>query len=242
MKRKAMETFVSEELPGYHDLTMIAGDASFRRYFRVQHQNISYIVMDAPPEHENVELFVQVATAFAQAGLHVPEIIAADIDNGYLLLADFGDAPLQTYLTAEPHKWLPVCLDELLRLQSQGGQHLLELPDYDTILLLKELSLFPEWFVSELLQEKLSHNEEQLLNDLNQLLIDNALNQPQVWVHRDYHCRNLMKVDEEKIGVIDFQDAVFGGITYDLVSLLKDCYIRYPKPVVSRYLQDYYPI
>lgn len=240
MSRKTVENFLEDVLSGYYDLTMVAGDASFRRYFRVWHRQISYIVMDAPPEHENVELFVQVATGFAQAGIAVPEIIDADVDDGYLLLSDFGDQPLQSLLTVFPEQWLPVCLSTLSTLQKQGGQHLLELPEYDGSLLLKELSLFPEWFVTELLKEKLSQSEESMLHDLNQRLIDSALNQPQVWVHRDYHCRNLMKIGDAHIGVIDFQDAVLGPLTYDLVSLLKDCYVRYAKQTVTASLKDYY--
>lgn len=240
MSRKSLADFLSQTLPGYQDLTMIAGDASFRRYFRVWQQDVSYIIMDAPPPKENVSLFVQVATAFAQAGLNVPEIIESDTDDGYLILSDFGDAILQPLLSQSPHDWLPICLDNLLQLQTRGGQHLLELPDYDRSLLLQELSLLPEWFITEFLGEKLNADEESLLQDLNELLISNAVNQPQVWVHRDYHCRNLMQVGEQQLGIIDFQDAVLGAITYDLASILKDCYIRYPDEIVQHYLQDYY--
>ncbi len=238
--RKTLEIFLQDNLPSYCDLTMVAGDASFRRYFRVYQNRVSYIVMDAPPSHENAELFVQVAMAFAQAGINVPEIIDSDLENGYLLLSDFGDQPLQSLLTEKPDDWLPVCLDTLLTLQNQGGQHLLELPEYSDELLLQEMSLFPEWFITAFLQEKLTSQEEEQLQQLYRILIDSALNQPQVWVHRDYHCRNLMKVDERKLGVIDFQDAVLGPITYDLVSLLKDCYIRYPRMTVRNYLEKYY--
>ncbi|PID66013.1 MAG: aminoglycoside phosphotransferase [Gammaproteobacteria bacterium] len=240
MKRKTLQEFLQQALPQYDALTVIAGDASFRRYFRVSQHGITYIVMDAPPAYESVALFVQVGTAFAQAGLNVPEIIEADIDAGYLLLSDLGEQTLQTLLTAFTDKWLPICLANLLKLQTQGGQHLLELPEYDGQLLLRELSLFPEWFITELLQEKLNQDEEVLLQALNRLLIDSALNQPQVWVHRDYHSRNLMPVGEDGLGIIDFQDAVLGAVTYDLVSLLKDCYVRYPKATVTRYLKDYY--
>lgn len=240
INRKTLADFLQKALPRYENVVMVAGDASFRRYFRVQQRGVSYIVMDAPPPHENAELFAQVATAFAQAGLNVPEIIESDMDDGYLLLSDFGDQTLQALLTAFPDTWLPVCLDSLLKLQTQGGQHLLELPEYDDALLIRELSLFPEWFITELLGEKLNQDEEVQLQDLNRLLIDSALNQPQVWVHRDYHCRNLMNVGHQQIGIIDFQDAVLGALTYDLVSLLKDCYVRYPKSTVKRYLKDYY--
>lgn len=238
--RKTLELFLQYSLPGYEDLTMVAGDASFRRYFRVWQHGVSYIVMDAPPTHENVELFVQVAMGFAQAGINVPEIIDSDLDDGYLILSDFGDQPLQSSLTQSPDAWLPLCLQTLLRLQAQGGQHLLELPEYGAELLLRELSLLPEWFITGFLQEKLTDEEESILQTLYQTLIDSALNQPQVWVHRDYHSRNLMKVDDNCLGVIDFQDAVFGPITYDLVSILKDCYIRYPRMTVKHYVEQYY--
>lgn len=238
--RKTLETFVEAVLPGYQSMQMIAGDASFRKYYRVEQNGVSYIVMDAPPEQENTALFVQVATAFAQAGINVPEIIEDDVENGYLVLSDFGNQPLQDLLLAEPEQWLPKCMDKLFLLQTQGGQHLLELPEYDHMLLLRELSLFSEWFVDGLLSERLTMAEEVLINRLNHYLIESALGQPQVWVHRDYHCRNLMKVGKSAIGVIDFQDAVWGPITYDLVSILKDCYIRYPQSILDAQLQAYY--
>lgn len=245
--RLSIENFLDRVLSGYENLTMIAGDASFRRYYRVEQSGISYIVMDAPPTHEDAGLFVQVATAFAQAGVNVPDIIEDDLENGYLLLSDFGDEQLSNSVAAAPQQWLPICLERLFELQTRGGQHVLELPLYDNMLLLNELSLFPEWFVTELLGEKLSDAEEALLSDLNHTLIDNALNQPQVWVHRDYHSRNLMKVGDavgdnlgNNLGIIDFQDAVFGAVTYDLVSVLKDCYVRYPKSTVREQLQQYY--
>lgn len=238
--RISLEHFLAAVLPGYTDLTMVAGDASFRRYFRAHQAGISYIIMDAPPSHEDAGLFVQIATAFAQAGVNVPQIIETDLDNGYLLLSDFGDETLQPFITANPQHWLPIALARLFELQARGGQHVLELPDYDDALLLRELSLFPEWFVTELLADKLDEAEESALNDLNRLLIDNAQNQPQVWVHRDYHSRNLMKVGDDELGIIDFQDAVFGAVTYDLVSILKDCYVRYPKALVREMLEQYY--
>ncbi|MGY0399137.1 MAG: aminoglycoside phosphotransferase family protein [Ostreibacterium sp.] len=239
MKRKTVDEFLLAVLPNYRHLTRLEGDASTRCYFRARQDNISYIIMDAPTNVE-VGLFVQVATAYAQASINVPEIIDMDLDNGYILLSDFGDETLQSPLTVDADKWLPICLERLLTLQKQGGQHLLELPEYGSELLLRELSLFPEWFVTELLGEKLSANEELLLRDLNQLLINSALSQSSVWVHRDYHCRNIMKVKENDVGIIDFQDSVLGPVTYDIVSLLKDCYIRYPKATVKTYLQQYY--
>lgn len=238
--RAGLTDFLDSALPDYDNLHMIAGDASFRKYYRLNQNGVSYILMDAPPEHEDAALFVQIATAFAQAGINVPQIIEDDLDNGYLLLSDFGDEQLQPFVSANPTHWLPIALEHLFELQTQGGQHILELPDYDNELLLRELSLFPEWFITELLGDKLSRDEEDLLNDLNRTLVDSALNQPQVWVHRDYHGRNLMKIGDDNLGIIDFQDAVFGAITYDLASILKDCYIRYPKDIVRTQLEHYY--
>ncbi len=238
--RTTLDHFLQTALPGYSVPTMVAGDASFRRYFRTHHAGISYIIMDAPPSHEDAGLFAQIATAFAQAGVNVPQIIETDLDNGYLLMSDFGDEQLQPFITTNPQHWLPIALDRLFALQTHGGQHVLPLPDYDHTLLLRELSLFPEWFITELLGQRLNAAEESALNDLNRVLIDNALNQPQVWVHRDYHSRNLMKVGADDLGVLDFQDAVFGAVTYDLVSLLKDCYVRYPKSLLHECLQQYY--
>ncbi len=238
--RISVHDFMAAVLPDYEYLTLIAGDASFRKYYRTAKDGINYIVMDAPPAHEDARLFSQVATAFAQAGINVPDIIEDDLEHGYLLLSDFGDEPLQQVISSNPTHWLPICLDTLFDMQLRGGQHILELPPYDDAVLLRELSLFPEWFITELLGEKLTDDEESQLLTLNRLLIDSAVKQPQTWVHRDYHSRNLMKIGEASLGVIDFQDAVLGAITYDLVSLLKDCYVRYPKDMIEQQLQQYY--
>lgn len=240
MMRISVETFVHQHLPRYENLHVIADDASFRRYYRAVQDGISYVIMDAPPAHEDARRFAQIATAFAQAGVNVPDILEDDFDNGYLLLSDFGDEPLQHYLSIDAAHWLPICLEHLFDLQWRGGQHIVELPLYDERTLLRELQLFPQWFVAALLQETLTDEEAALLDELNQRLIDSAIKQPQTWVHRDYHSRNLMKVGEAKLGVIDFQDAVLGPITYDLVSILKDCYVRYPKAAVREQLEQYY--
>lgn len=240
MSRKSLKTFINEVVPECETVSKIAGDASFRDYYRIHCNKLSYIVMDAPPTQENTEVFIHVAKAFAQAGLCVPEIIAEDSDNGYLLLSDFGDVTLQSLLLTAPTVWLPRCSALLLKLQTQGGQHLLELPEYSSMILLRELSLFSEWFVLELLEEQLTEADESLIDELNQQVIASALAQPQAWVHRDYHCRNLMRISDDEIGIIDFQDAVLGPITYDLVSLLKDCYIHYPPEIVFQQLTFYY--
>ncbi len=141
--RITLNDFLQHALPNYENLTMVAGDASFRQYYRAYQNGVSYIIMDAPPEHEDVGRFVQVSTAFAQAGVNVPDIIEDDLDNGYLLLSDFGDDQLQHFAMIDPTHWLPIALDALFDMQRCGGQHVLELPMYDESLLLRELSLFP---------------------------------------------------------------------------------------------------
>lgn len=238
--RAGLEDFLATAAPGYRDLTMVSGDASFRKYYRIHHQNSTYIVMDAPPQQENAELFSQVSQAFAQAGIHVPIVVDADFDNGFLLLSDLGDTQLLSLLTGDKQsRLLKNALDVLFKLQQQGGQHILELPHYSNEKLLSEMQLFDTWFCKELLGINLNINQQKQLLKLYQILIESANKQTQTWVHRDYHSRNLM-LQQKQIGVIDFQDAVYGPITYDLASLLKDCYIRYDYQLIEKLLSDYH--
>ncbi len=240
MIRQGLTTFLDNSIPGYSDLYAVSGDASFRRYYRATHDNNTYVIMDAPPNHEDAELFSQVTQAFAQAGVNVPEIIDADFDNGFLLLSDFGDTQLLSLLTGDEQNYhLEQALKELFKLQQQGGQHILELPHYSNELLLTEMQLFDTWFVKELLGLELSLEQQKQLLKLYQMLIDSANKQTHTWVHRDYHSRNLMHT-KNQIGVIDHQDAVYGPITYDLASLLKDCYIRYEHDQIEKHLSDYH--
>ena len=183
--------------------------------------------MDAPPPQENCEPFVHVAKVFGDAGINVPRVLAQDLDSGFLLLTDLGDT---TYLTAIGDSKTNVndlyrdAYLALVKLQAASRKDVL--PDYDEALLSREMQLFPDWYVGKHLQESLSAEQQQSLQSMFSLLNRNILSQPQVYVHRDYHSRNLM-VCEENPGVLDFQDAVYGAITYDLVSLLKDAYVKW---------------
>lgn len=202
-------------------------DASFRRYFRISRGGAqpSLIAMDAPPAKEDCRQFVFVAQLFASAGVHVPAIHAQDLERGFLLLSDLGS---RTYLEAldddSAEGLYGKALDALLLIQraSRAGV----LPEYDKALLERELRLFPDWYVARQLQCELSVAQRELLEKSFLLLLENNLAQPQVFVHRDYHSRNLM-VCEPCPGILDFQDAVFGPITYDLASLLRDAYVAW---------------
>ena len=222
-------------------LTTASADASFRRYFRV-HLNGSdttLIVMDAPPEQENCAPFVQVAELFAKAGLHVPEVIAQDLEQGFLLLSDLGNA---TYLSALNDKTATNLYRDanlaLIKLQLASQPNVL--PNYDAALLNREMRLFPDWYIAQHLQTTLDDKQKAVLQNTFDVLTANILEQGQVYVHRDYHSRNLMVTDEGNPGVLDFQDAVYGAITYDLVSLLKDAYIAWQEEQVIDWLVRYW--
>ena len=220
-----------ESVLGHGDfaLTPASNDASFRRYFRARFADgrPSLIAMDAPPGREDCRPYVHVAELFGAAGAHVPAVHARDIDNGFLLLSDLGDT---TYLAAlEPgsaDRLYSDALESLLRIQlaSRAGA----LPEYSRELLSRELALFPEWYVARQLGRKLSDAQRRAMEESFAALLGNNLAQPRVFVHRDYHSRNLM-LCEPNPGILDFQDAVFGPATYDLVSLLRDAYISWPE-------------
>ena len=208
-------------------ITPASSDASFRRYFRVTDNDRTLIAMDAPPPQENCRPFVHVAEVFGVARLNVPHVLAQDLDRGFLLLTDLGDT---TYLAAINDSSTHVndlyrdANLALVKLQTASRQGVF--PDYDEALLTREMQLFPDWYVGQHLQAVLTPEQQQSLQSMFNLLNRNILGQPQVYVHRDYHSRNLM-VCEDNPGVLDFQDAVYGAITYDLVSLLKDAYVKW---------------
>jgi hypothetical protein len=214
-------------------------DASFRRYFRASlADGRTVVAMDAPPDREDCHPFVEIARRLERAGLHVPHIHAADLASGFLLLEDLGST---SYLQAlNPDSVERLYGDAIAALQQMQRRVSIEgLPAYDRELLLREMALFPDWLLQRHLGLTLSTDERQMLDAVFELLIDNALEQPVVCVHRDYHSRNLMVVDDRNPGIIDFQDAVAGPITYDLVSLLRDCYIRWPATQVDAWVAAY---
>jgi aminoglycoside/choline kinase family phosphotransferase len=209
-----------------------SADASFRRYFRVDAADgASYILMDAPPPQEDVRPFIHVAELFGKTGVSVPRVLAQDAERGFLLLTDLGAT---TYLhqlnTDTAHKLYLDAIDALVLLQAQSQPDML--PEYDRALLLRELQLFPDWYVAKHRGVTLDDKQQTALQKVFDALLANNLAQPQVYVHRDYHSRNLMVLDGGNPGILDFQDAVYGPITYDLVSLLRDAYIQWDEELV----------
>jgi hypothetical protein len=207
-------------------LAPASADASFRRYFRATFDDReTLIVMDAPPEHEDCKPFIRIAQLFGTAGANVPQVLAQDLDRGFLLLTDLGAT---TYLTAlnmdNADRLYRDAVSALVTIQraSQPGV----LPEYDEALLTRELQLFPDWYIAKHLGVEIKPAQQAVLTQTFALLNRNILAQAQVYVHRDYHSRNLM-LCENNPGILDFQDAVYGAITYDLVSLLKDAYISW---------------
>lgn len=206
------------------ELEVVSGDASFRRYFRVRGSDgrVSLIAVDAPTPQEDCRPFVAVARALLSGGVMVPEVLAVDYDSGFMLLSDLGDDLLLDSLNASNVEVLYAkALDSLPRIMSCQA----DVPPYAESKLIEEMSLFPDWFLTKYLDVTV---DDQLFKDVFHYLTGSALEQPQVFVHRDYHSRNLMVTEFNALGVIDFQDAVMGPITYDIVSLLRDCYVAWP--------------
>jgi N-acetylmuramate 1-kinase len=215
-----------------HTLEAASADASFRRYLRVQSPTASFIVMDAPPPQEDVRPFVKLAGLINAAGLHAPEVLACDEQQGFLLLSDLGQQlylpTLQTATPAQADALMRDALKALVQFQQRVDGS--GLPPYDEALLARELALFPEWCVQREFGITWSERERQQWDRLCRLLIDSALAQPAVPVHRDWMPRNLM-VAEPNPGILDFQDAVRGPITYDLASLLRDAFLSWDEPM-----------
>jgi len=223
-------------------------DASFRRYFRVFVAGKSYIAMDAPPGKENTEPFVRIGKRLFSLGLNVPEILYQDVASGFLLLGDLGD---RTYLNELNRNKSNRQIAERLYGDAMGALVVLQagtfsepgfLPDYDAALLMQEMNLFPEWYLGKHLGINLNDEQLQIIEKCFQVLAEMALMQPRVWVHRDYHSRNLMLTARNNPGILDFQDAVSGPVTYDLVSLLRDCYIAWPREQVADWAKGYFQL
>ena len=228
---------------GYRDYTLsiASEDASFRTYYRVEQGTDSWILMDAPPEKESCERFIVVANKIRRAKLSAPEIIEQDAVQGFLLLTDFGNRAYLSVLDSKSEGLLYAdALAALLKMQTAIECD--DLPVYDEILLTREMDLFRDCFLKDLLGIELDQNQQTQWTSIKNTLIQNALEQPQVFVHRDYHSRNLMKIDINSPGILDFQDAVKGPVTYDLVSLLRDCYIAWPPVRVDQLALDFYEI
>jgi N-acetylmuramate 1-kinase len=218
-----------------------SSDASFRRYFRVYSGNDTYVVMDAPPGKEDVRPYVKVSALLESLGAHVPHVHEVDSARGLLLLEDLGTTLYLERLAAgdDPEPLYAAALDALAAIQVRGGDASRELPPYGRSELAREMALMPEWFLDRHLALTLTDSERRLLADTFEFLILEALAQPAVFVHRDYHARNLMVVAARNPGIIDFQDALRGPVGYDLVSLLKDCYIAWPRARVVGWVRAY---
>lgn len=235
-------------------LTAASSDASFRRYFRVHLKDayVGYhtlIAMDAPPPQEDCAPFVKVAKLLLNAGLNAPQILAQDLINGFLLSSDLGDTTYLSQLSAHHTQFNRAGLDHAQQLYSDATYALIkmqlhyqagDLPNYDETLLTREMQLFPDWYIAKHLGVKLEAEQQAVLDTTFNVLNQNILAQGQVMVHRDYHSRNLMVTAVNNPGVLDFQDAVYGAITYDLVSLLKDAYIEWEEEQVIDWAVRYW--
>lgn len=236
---EAIHRWLEDEL-GFpeHGLTPASSDASFRRYFRCRHDSRTHIVMDAPPRHQPTGPYLDVTARLLAAGINVPRVLALDLEQGFLLLSDLGDEQYLQRLNTERCKTLYAdALDSLFTMQLKADTE--GLPDYEAALLLEEMALFRDWYLGRHLGIELSSQQKWVLRETFHLLAGNALEQPRRFVHRDYHSRNLMWLAENNPGVLDFQDAVLGPITYDLVSLLRDCYIAWPDEMVASWMEEY---
>jgi len=225
---KGLEASWQLDLP---TLAPASADASFRRYFRIQSQNPNFgtfIVMDAPPQHEPLDAFIKVDLLLGEAGLNVPKILEKDLEQGFLLLSDLGNKTYLSELNDDTANQLYKDATHAL-VQMQLASKPDVLPNYDEALLQRELDLFPEWYLKKHLNIELSEIQDLQLKQAFALIIENNLNQSKVYVHRDFHSRNLMVTEQNNPGVLDFQDAVYGPITYDASSLWKDAYIAWPE-------------
>ncbi|MBI5331760.1 MAG: phosphotransferase [Betaproteobacteria bacterium] len=221
------------------DLTPASADASFRRYFRAHTAQGTSIVMDAPPTHEDCRPWLHVTRLFREAGVNTPAVLAENLEEGFLLISDLGSA---TYLSALND----ASADALYRdanaalIKIQLASRPQELPEYDAALLLREMRLFPDWYLAQHLKITLSAEQTQGMEDAFQAILANNLAQPKVYVHRDWHSRNLMVTGADNPGIVDFQDAVYGPITYDLASIYKDAYIRWDEERVLDWCVRYW--
>jgi aminoglycoside/choline kinase family phosphotransferase len=221
-------------------------DASFRRYFRLDvvpalHDKLgaTLVVMDAPPERENVPAFIHVAGLLFDAGVTVPAIVARDLEQGFLLLSDLGTTTYLQRLDVDNASFMySDAVDALIKFQlaSQPGV----LPEFDRAFVLRELNIFPEWFIGRHLGATLTEVQQAQLDKVFEAITANVLAQQQVFMHRDFHSRNLMFLDQGNPGVLDFQDAVYGPVTYDLASLLRDAYIQWDEDFVLDWVVRYW--
>ena len=251
-----LETEIQSDIQSFEPAS---NDASFRRYFRVtfkqtifdQPAGKSFIIMDAPPEKESIRSFIEIAASLESTGVNVPHLYAIDKSNGFILMSDLGSTAYLSLLNSDSGSGSKSGLEQADKLYSDAMSALvvmqsgmrqkctLELPKYDSLRLRAEMELLPDWYIKVHCQQTLDEVEQAVLEQAMERLIISAEEQPQVFVHRDYHSRNLMFYAEHNPGVIDFQDAVIGPITYDLVSLLRDSYIAWPKENIYAWVEQF---
>lgn len=238
-RKQQLETWLQLVLSQPFTLTTASADASFRRYFRVHLADNTLIAMDAPPPQEDCKPFIKVAELLLEVGLNVPKLIAQDIAQGFLLLSDLGDYTYLSQINAQNASTLyGDAYHALIQMQLASKPNVL--PPYDEALLTREMQLFPDWYISKHLGFELDAKQEAVLQATFAVLNRNILSQPQVYVHRDYHARNLMVTQDNNPGILDFQDAVYGPITYDLVSLFKDAYISWDEEIIMDWVVRYW--
>ncbi|AHE65949.1 aminoglycoside phosphotransferase family protein [Legionella oakridgensis] len=243
-RQSALNQWLNELFKGMQfTLIPLAGDASFRRYFRLQCQQQTYIVMDAPPDKETIQPFITIGKALANIGLHTPAISAVHHTQGFVLLEDFGDQLFLNALSNHKEDTLyEAAMTTLIQMQSCSINNL-HLLDFNQTHMLEEMSLFRQWFLEAYLGLTLDANDVRLIQNTFNRLAEMIVEQPQVFIHRDYHSRNLMIMEGKpsiELGIIDYQDAMRGPFTYDLVSLLKDCYIQWPHEIIDTWISYFY--
>ncbi len=243
-RERALNKWLSGIYPQQNiGLIPLAGDASFRRYFRVNLEGATRILMDAPPDKEPVVPFVKIGQTLRAMGLHTPKIYHADYDNGFLLLEDLGDRLfLQSLVSSKADKLYHQAMDALICLQKTPIENA-SIPKFDAQYMLTQMQLFKTWFLEHWLNMKLTESQRHLLEQTFLTLAQHISQQTYVFMHSDFHSRNLLVLNEQgeqNLGIIDFQDAMIGPYTYDLVSLLKDCYIHWPKATVTQWLEYFY--
>jgi aminoglycoside/choline kinase family phosphotransferase len=234
----ARANVLNADIPKSAVLVPVSDDASFRRYFRFSEGGAGLVFVDAPPEHEDNESFVKISAALCEAGLNCPEVKAFDYSLGYLAVTDLGDRLYLDELMENPSA-MPSLYGEAIGAILKLLPVTCELPSYDAQKLKAEMSLFNEWFLEGQLGLNVNSDLAQMLDEVYECLVSSALEQPVGFVHRDFHCRNLMVEAAANPGIIDFQDAVFGPVTYDLVSLYKDCYYRFDRNLVEQVVEDF---
>lgn len=248
IREYAFHNWLTQQLPKKPFTTeKMSGDAGFRQYSRIivkpsdnDKNKVTYIAVDAPPEKSNNLAFVAISKVLITHGIEAPKVLASDFEQGFFLISDLGNTELSQVLTLETmDEYYRQAIDELIKISTIKQVSNYTLPLYNAEFVQTELDIFTQWLLKEYLQLTLQANEKEKLQQCFNLLIENVQEQPQVFMHRDYHSRNLMLTSQERVAVIDFQDAVLGPITYDIVSLLRDCYIRWPQQQIFP-LFEYY--